>query len=125
VNYAVTYEVSPPSWESTAGAKAEPGRRAVPEDSGTPAFRLSGNVTGADESLASELQQWAASNSPLVIDLSAARRVDVASAGRLLNVLTKLHEAGAVIQIRGANELIAALFGIVGIGQVARIGRNR
>jgi len=125
VNYAVTYEISPPSWASPPGTKPEPGRRAVPDELAQPAFRLSGNVTGAGEALARNLQDWAASNSPLVIDMSRVRRVDVASTGLLLNVLTKLRQAGANIQIRGANELVAALFGIMGIGKVARIIHGR
>ena len=51
--------------------------------------------------------------------------MDFASAGQLLEILTRLQQAGGAIQIRGANELIAALFDAVGISRVARIIRNR
>jgi len=125
VNYAVTYEISPPSWASPPGTRREPGRRAMPEELVQPAFRLVGNVTGGSELLARNLEDWAAANSPLVIDMSRVRRVDVASAGVLLRVLTTLRQAGANIQIRGANELVAALLGIMGIGKVARIVHSR
>lgn len=125
VNYAVTYELSPPSWESEAGAKPKTGPYVGAAEPAQPAFRLSGDVTGANESLPGKLQDWAKSNSPLVIDMSAVRRVDFVSAGQLLNVFTKLHQAGSTIQIRGANELVAALFDIMGIQEVARIIRNR
>ena len=128
VNYAVTYEVSPPSWparDHQTGAKPSPGPRMAATEPAQPAFRLSGDVTGANKSLPKQLQDWAASNSPLVIDMSAVRRVDFASAGQLLNVFTRLHQAGTTIQIRGANELIAALFGVMGIRQVARIIQHR
>ena len=127
VSYAVTYELSPPSWESQAAAKPRPGPSpyVAATEPAQPAFHLSGDVTGANESLPEKLRDWAKSNSPLVIDMSAVRRVDFVSAGQLLNVFTKLHQAGATIQIRGANELVAALFGVMGIGQVARIIRNR
>lgn len=125
VNYAVTYELSPPSWENQAAAKPKPSPYVAATDPPQPAFRLSGDVTGANESLPEKLQDWAKSNSPLVIDMSAVRRVDFVSAGQLLNVFTKLHQAGATIQIRGANELVAALFGLMGIEQVARIIRKR
>ena len=125
VNYAVTYELSPPSWESHTGAKPRASPSVSATESAQPAFQLSGDVTGANESLPERLQDWAKSNSPLVIDMSAVRRVDFVSAGQLLNVFTKLHQAGSTIQIRGANELVAALFDVMGIPQVARIIRNR
>jgi anti-anti-sigma regulatory factor len=125
VNYAVTYELSPPSWESQAGAKPRLSPYVAATEPAQPAFRLSGDVTGANESLPEKLRDWAKSNSPLVIDMAAVRRVDFVSAGQLLNVFTKLHQAGSTIQIRGANELVAALFDVMGIQQVARIIRNR
>jgi anti-anti-sigma regulatory factor len=125
VNYAVTYELSPPSWESRAAAEPKPSPYVAATEPPQPAFRLTGDVTGADESMPEKLQDWARSNSPVVIDMSAVRRVDFVSAGRLLNEFTKLHRAGANIQIRGANELVAALFGVMGIEQVSRITRNR
>jgi hypothetical protein len=39
----------------------------------------------------------------------------------MLNVLSGLHGTGTTIQIRGANELIGALFGVTGLSKVARI----
>lgn len=125
VNYAVTYEVSPPSWEIRTAAKPTPGGDTKETESAPAAFRLSGDVTGADEALPKRLCDWVVTNSPLVIDMSAVRRVDFASAGQLLNVFTKLHQAGVTVQIRGANALVAALFGVLGIDQVARIILNR
>jgi anti-anti-sigma regulatory factor len=125
VNYAVTYEVSPPSWESQTGSKKGPGRGPAEGQTAPAAFSLSGEVTGANETLAKRIQDWAAANSPLVIDMSAVRRVDFVGAGQLLNVFTKLHQAGATIQIHGANELVVALFVAMGIEQVARIIRSR
>ncbi len=125
MDYAVTYEVSPPSWESQVEEKSKPAPRPAGEEAGQAAFRLSGDVTGARELLAKRLQDWAAANSPLVIDMSGVRRVDFASAGQLFEVFARLHRDGALIQIRGASELVGALFDVMGIGQVARIIRNR
>jgi hypothetical protein len=39
----------------------------------------------------------------------------------MLNVLSKLERSGTTIQIRGVNELIHALFLVMGIGKIARI----
>ena len=39
----------------------------------------------------------------------------------MLNVLSGLQAGGATIQIRGANELIGALFSVTGLSKIARI----
>jgi anti-anti-sigma regulatory factor len=57
----------------------------------------------------------------LVIDMSRTTRVDPATAGLMLKVLSALQERGTTVQIRGANELIRALFGLTGLDKVARI----
>jgi len=121
VNYAVTFEVSPPSWEPQP--KAEARRSAVlrPVEAAEQALILSGELSGAGEPLARQLQDWAGANKMLVVDMSRATRVDLATAGLMLRVLSELQKSGTTIQIRGANELICALFSAVGLNRVARI----
>ena len=121
VNYAVTFEVSPPSWESQPGAQAKGSAVLQPVEAADQALILSGELSGAGETLAKELQDWAGANKMLIIDMSQATRVDLVTAGLMLNVLSKLQETGTTIQIRGANELIRALFGVTGLSKVARI----
>ena len=121
VNYAVTFEVSPPSWESQPGAQAKGSAVLQPVEAADQALILSGELSGAGETLAKELQDWAGANKMLIIDMSQATRVDLVTAGLMLNVLSKLQETGTTIQIRGANELIRALFGVTGLSRVARI----
>jgi anti-anti-sigma regulatory factor len=119
VNYAVTFEVSPPSWESRPEARGSAVLR--PVEAPDQALILSGELSGASDALAKQLQDWAAANNMLVIDMSRATRVDPATAGLMLKVLSALQESGVTIQIRGANELIRALFGVTGLSRVARI----
>jgi anti-anti-sigma regulatory factor len=121
VNYAVTFEVSPPSWESQPGAEARSSAVLQPVEVADQALILSGELSGAGETLAKELQDWAVANKMLIIDMSQATRVDLVTAGLMLNVLSKLQETGTTIQIRGANELIRALFGVTGLSRVVRI----
>jgi len=120
VNYAVTFEMSPPSWETEVRAE-----KRAPEDEPSEiseqALVLSGEITGAEAGLAKRLQDWAAVYKMVVIDMSQVRRVDFVSAGLMLNVLSKLRQAGMTIQIRGANALIGALFRVMRIDGVARI----
>jgi ABC-type transporter Mla MlaB component len=121
VNYAVTFEVSPPSWESQPGAQARGSAVLRPVEAADQALFLSGELCGASETLAKQLQDWAGANKMLVIDMSRATRVDIVTAGLMLKVLSALQDGGTTIQIRGANELIRALFGINGLDKVARI----
>ena len=121
VNYAVTFEVSPPSWESQPGAEARGSAVLGQVEAADQALFLSGELSGAGETLAKQLQDWAGANKMLVIDMSRATRVDLVTAGLMLNVLSQLQETGTTIQIRGANELIRVLFGVTGLSKVARI----
>jgi anti-anti-sigma regulatory factor len=86
VNYAVTFEVSPPSWEPRP-----PAARKAPDagvtDASNQALELCGDVTGAGEALVKQLQDWATANSMLVIDMAKVKRVDFVSAGVMLNAL--------------------------------------
>jgi len=120
VNYAVTFEISPPSWEPQPQAEVKRsaivGPVAADQD-----LALSGELVGASEDLARQLQDRAAANKMLVLDMSGAKRVDFATADLMLNVLSKLKQTGAAIEIRGANELIRALLGAKGLSKVARI----
>jgi anti-anti-sigma regulatory factor len=61
----------------------------------------------------------------LIIDMSNARRVDFVSAGVMLNAMSKLRRAGTTIQIRGPNEMIIALFQVMGLQSVASVIRHK
>lgn len=124
VDYAVTYEVSPPSWEAPPlRPKAEPMAESQPvvTQVADEAFHVSGEVAGPSDQLFSDLGTYAAAANPVVLDFSTARRVDFVNAGRLLNALEKFRAEGKQLVIRGAGEMIVALFAVMGIPKVARI----
>ncbi|HSD40855.1 MAG TPA: STAS domain-containing protein [Burkholderiales bacterium] len=120
VDYAVTYEVSPPSWEAPPlrpKGESQPVATQVADE----AFHVSGEVAGSSDQLFTDLGTYAADANPVVLDFATARRVDFVNAGRLLNVLEKLKAEGKQLVIRGAGEMIIALFAVMGIQKVARI----
>jgi len=121
VNYAVTFEVSPPSWECQPRVEAKGSAVPRPVEAADHALVLSGELSGSGEALAKQLQDWAGANKMLVIDMSRATRVDLATAGVMLDVFSKLQGTSTTIQIRGANELIRTLFEVTGVSKVARI----
>ena len=56
VDYAVTFEISPPSWEPQPGAEAGGSAVLRPVEAADQALILSGELSGASETLAKELQ---------------------------------------------------------------------
>jgi anti-anti-sigma regulatory factor len=123
LEYAITYEVSPPAWENRGPAKTADaaGTAAESGPAGDEAFVIDGEVAGPSDKLLADLEGYAAAANPVVIDMLRARRVDFVSAGQLLNVLARIKQAGKSIEIRGANEMIVALFAMMGIREFARL----
>ena len=146
IDYCVTYEVSPPSWEPTrckvhisgSGMSTHNPPLSVVSDVSTSFLEsglvedmgggiemahveLSGQLVG-DISATLEKLQSQLGNAPLV-SVSCARliRVDFIAAGDLLNwVLARRNEARAV-QFVDAHRLLALFFGAMGINEHARV----
>jgi ABC-type transporter Mla MlaB component len=122
VDYAVTYEVSPPSWEAPpARPKPLEVSQPIALETGDEAFHLVGEVAGQSDQLFTDIAAYARGHNPVTLELAAAKRIDFVNAGRLLNVLEKQQAEGKELVIRGAGEMIIALFAVMGITKIARI----
>ena len=126
VNYAVTFEVSPPSWESRPPPKA-PVANTVPAKEAAEAdvFPLAGEMYSAGSDAFRQLVDFAMGREQVLIDCSELKRMDFVSAGLFLNTLTNLQITGSGVTIRNPNQLIYALFGVLGINQVAHVERRK
>jgi len=123
VDFAVTYEVSPPSWEAPPPKTGPPPEPEAPDAAAEPAdaYYVEGEVAGSNDALLSELEKYAATANPIVIDMSRTRRIDFVNAGKLLNVLEKLGSGDRSIVIRGVGAMIGALLAIMRITKIARV----
>ena len=122
VNYAITFEVSPPSWESRPAAKKPVPAAASPDAGADPdVFPLAGEMYSAGSDAFRQLVDFATDRKQVLIDCSALKRMDFVSAGLFLNTLTNLQITGCSVTIRHPNQLIFALFGVLGINQVAHV----
>lgn len=123
VDFAVTYEVSPPSWEAPPPKSGPPPEAEPSEAAAAPAdaYYMEGDVAGSNDTLFNELATYAESANPIVIDMSRTRRVDFVNAGRLLNTLEKLKTSDRAIVIRGVGEMVAALLAVMRITKIARV----
>lgn len=120
INYAVTFEISPPSWE--AWRVKEPGAPALvlaaADQLTNEAYVIKGDIKA---SRFGDLLAYAGANDPVLIDCSEATRMDFLSAGALLNILTVVKRKGRQIVFRHPHHLLAELFRVVGLKAVADI----
>ena len=135
VDYAVTYEVSPPSWDkskvvsdvvATPEAEHEPvvaplfGKK---EDEDV--FFLQGSVVEGNDDALNALRAYAESRRHLHIDMHKTTRLDFSSAGWMLNMFIEFQTAGKSITILGPNELTIGLFRVLGITDLATVVRRK
>ena len=122
IEYAVAFEVSPPSWEALpAKIRAVEVNEPAPEETASAGFELKGIIDGASEAKLKELVKYGASVPEVHIDMTNVTRVDFVSVGMFLNILIELTQGGKKVQINCPNEMICALFNVMGINQFASI----
>ena len=116
VDYAITFELSPPSWEPlpNTGAKAASATSGVADD----AHYFSGELKACRFE---DLPQIIEGMAQPVLDFSRVTRLDFVSAGQLVNRLAPIKAAGGDIIIRSPNHLVAELMAVVGLNKQARI----
>lgn len=152
LDYCVTYEVSPPSWDSarceykplqpdgtyagghtivgdsvmssllTAYGEDAPGVAMSSQLATVATVELSGQILG-DGREAMELLDAKLQDADVVV-ISCARlmRIDFTAAGTLLNWVTAREAEGRQVQFVEVHRLVAAFFNVIGISEHARVG---
>ena len=124
LNFAITYELSPPAFEERAKpAKAEAAADSL--EAGDDAIVMTGEICGSDDDELARLAKAAAARNDVVIDMARLKRVDSKAAAAMLETVTGLAAAGKSVRIRAANELISALFQVVGIARYVKLIKRR
>ena len=118
VDYAVNFEVSPPSWSEVQAAEVIQSAPAEPEDD---ALRLTGEIAPGNDSALQQFGSHAATHNEVLVDLSQVTRIDYASVGQFISVLMQGLGSGKTITLRGHNALIHELFRVMGIDQLAQL----
>ena len=121
VNYAVTFEVSPPSWEALPVQAGAPPRTMKPDAPRPEGFVLSGQMLGATAAGFAPLEAALADRDEFDIDAHHLVRIDAGSARQLLDVLTRLHASGKKLRIVGLSTLVAAYLETLGFADVAAL----
>lgn len=122
INYAVTFEMSPPSWEPKRVAAVEPKPvLALSADDEAGTMRTYAPKGDLKAERFNDLPGFVEKLDPVVLDFSAVTRIDFVSAGTLINLLATIKHRGKRIVIRHPNHLVAELLGVVGLRAVADI----
>ena len=117
VDYAITFELSPPSWENLQSDESHKVAQVAAEKTDD-AHYLSGEIKNSRfDDLVPVLE---GSQHP-ILDFSHVSRMDFVSAGQLVNRLASYKAQGKDIVIRGPNRLIAELMAVVGLNKQFRI----
>lgn len=143
IDYCVTYEVSPPSWEAAkcsvrvGNDPASSGPMSVISEMSTgfvesqthddpslgqiATVELSGQLVGDISATLRSLQ--AETGGAGVVSVNCARliRVDFIAAGDLLNWVLQRHSEGRALQFIDAHRLVALFFGAMGISEHAKV----
>jgi ABC-type transporter Mla MlaB component len=120
VDYAVQFEMSPPSYLPPKRVSVEPAPEDTTRPSGT-VFPMRGVIGPGSAPLFEELRQFAAPLATVEIDLGQVSRVDFTMIGLLMDAVMKLAVTGKKVVLRDANEMVGLLLQMVGIGQFASI----
>ncbi|MBL8461012.1 MAG: STAS domain-containing protein, partial [Thauera sp.] len=122
VDYAVTFEESPPSWEGRGDA---PTARAAQADEAQPtdpeAFAFEGELCGAANDTLRRLAAFAVERREVRIDCRRLRRLDFVCAGTLFNILATLQAQGKLVCLRDVNAMVAGLLRVMSVDKVAHV----
>jgi ABC-type transporter Mla MlaB component len=118
VDYAVRFEVSPPSWSEVQAAEVIP---AAPAEAFDDALQLKGEIAPGNDSAMQQFNDYAAAHNVVLVDLTQVTRVDYGSISQFISVLMQCMGSGKPITLRGHNALIHELFRVMGIDQLAHL----
>jgi ABC-type transporter Mla MlaB component len=117
MDYCVTFEVSPPSFETPQHVATT---NTITAPTGTECFMLPAVVNSGANALFDAIDAYAAHAPTLMIDCSRLARVDYGAASAMLNRLRPI-AAEKKIEFRDMNHLVAALFRLLSYSEVARL----
>jgi anti-anti-sigma regulatory factor len=116
MDYCITFEVSPPSFEPPGSVATAP---AGPPVSGR--FLLPPVLEGDVSALLDAIASYAQDSGTVLLDCSRLVRADYAAASALAASLRQLAAAGKKIELRDLSHMVAALFRLLGFAGVARL----
>ncbi len=130
LEYAVAFEMSPPTWEVVMRPTGPDG--SVPAPAGTPAvsgslggFPLKGVISASSKDMLQQLSIFASSKQEVLVDMSNLMRIDFAVAGQFFEAIRAIHLGQKRVILSNLNELTAALLEVFGMTKHAILMRKK
>lgn len=129
IQYCITFEVSPPSWEpappNMKTRAAAPAAVAAAAAAGDDPLAWRGVIEAEGEPFFGRLAALARVHKQLAVDCGQLRRMAFSAASALLTLVMKLQQAGATVEFRNVNVMVGALFQLLGITAIAAVQLRR
>jgi len=128
VDYAVRFEVSPPSWETPAEVAqsiAPVALAEAAESASANAFAMHGVINGGSTALFDEFRAFTAARKEVELDLADVQRVEFASVNLFMEALMHLLQAGKRVRIVGGNEMVNVVLIVMGVDEMAEVVRRK
>ena len=128
LDYAITFEESPPSYEPPPVVAPEELAEvaAAPEpEPDVDRFAMTGVVAGNQPDALRQLAVYASQRTRVEVDCTQLKRLEFVSAGALFNQIAQLQGQGKHTLLYRPNAMVAALLRVMGIDQVAEIERRK
>ncbi|MFZ6656294.1 hypothetical protein [Undibacterium sp. TJN19] len=122
MDYCITFEVSPPSFEAPKNNITSAFPEIATEEDVSDRFMMPKVVEGKTEFLISGIAVQAENHNPLILDCSRLERVEFGASAQLLNGLAPIaSKNGMSIRFEGVNYLVMMLFHAMGLKNIASI----
>jgi anti-anti-sigma regulatory factor len=140
LEFAVAFEMSPPSWEvyvnkisaEVAKTAAAAGKAAASAAAGAPApaapeagFELKGVISAASANQIAELNNHASNRTEVIVDMAKVLRLDFGFTASFFDVVKAIQLAGKRVILTNLNELNAALLEALGVNRYAILVRRK
>jgi len=121
IQYCITYEVSPPSWEPPLANIHVSGVVEAPVGRAVDPMDWRGEILGDGEHYLARLTVAGRTSNRLTVECRQLRRMAFSAATALLGQLIKLQQTGISVEFRNVNCLVAALWQLLGVATVADV----
>lgn len=131
IQYCITFEVSPPSWEPVSPnlrvkSVPRPTAAAVVVAENNDPLQWRGQIEGEGEPHFGRVAMAAQDHrGPLIIECRQLRRMAFSSGSALLNLALRLQQNGVTLELRNVNALVGALLHLLGVTAVASVQLRR
>ncbi|MHB1245830.1 MAG: hypothetical protein ACYCZH_05270 [Sulfuriferula sp.] len=128
VDYAVRFEVSPPSWETpvaVAQSIAPLETVKVAEGGSSNVFAMHGIINGGSAARFEVFRAFAAKHAEVELDLADVQRVEFASVNLFMEALMGLLQAGKRVRVVGGNEMVNVVLIVMGVDEMAEVVRRK